>query len=178
MENPKQYSQTPFISSESQLLDYLEQQGITYQRMEHPAVYTCEEAKKYRPREEVVLRAASTKNLFLCDKKGNRFYLVITDCEKRLNLAGLALSLGESKIRFASENTLMQYLGVTRGAVTMLALVNDEKRSVQLCIDSNIWDSNTFLCHPLVNTATLILSKADLLKFFDFIEHKIKIINM
>ena len=178
MGNQKQNSQNPIISGESQLLDYLRQQGISFQRREHPGVYTCEEAEKYRPRDKEVLEAVSTKNLFLCDKKGKRFYLIVTNCEKRLNLAKLAITLGESKIRFASEVNLMQYLGVTRGAVTMLALVNDENSSVQLCIDTHIWDADTFLCHPLVNTSTLILSKADLVKFFDLSEHKIKIINM
>ena len=51
------------INSEKELLEYLHQQGIPYQRIEHPPVFTCDEAERYRPQ----LSGVSTKNLFLQD---------------------------------------------------------------------------------------------------------------
>ena len=166
------------ITNEADLLQYLDKQRISYRRIEHPAVFTCEEAELYRPKDDDVLVAVSTKNLFLCDKKGRRFYLVITDCEKRLDLYDLAGKLGERKLRFASEQKLLFYLGVIRGAVTMLGLINDREGKVALYIDPEVWRSHTFLCHPLVNTATLVIAKPDLQRFFQLSGHEIKLVEM
>ena len=65
----------------------------------------------------------------------------------------------------------MRLLGVTRGAVTMMGLVNDVECVVELWIDNEIWQSERFLSHPLVNTATLILPKAELERFFALTGH-------
>jgi Ala-tRNA(Pro) deacylase len=60
---------------------------------------------------------------------------------------------------------------VTRGAVTMMGLANDTEHKVELWIDTEIWRGEYFLSHPLVNTATLILSKAELQRFFELTGH-------
>ncbi len=65
----------------------------------------------------------------------------------------------------------MRLLGVTRGAVTMMGLANDVERVVELWIDAEIWQSDYFLSHPLVNTATLILAKPELERFFALSGH-------
>lgn len=150
------------FSSEQEFLDFLNAHGFIYQRVEHLAVFTCAEAELHRPS----LPAVSTKNLFLCDKRARRFFLVVTACEKRVDLDELSSQLGVPHLRFASEENLQRYLGVTRGAVTMMGLANDADRKVDLWIDEQIWESDYFLSHPLVNTATLILSKAELTRFF------------
>ena len=54
---------------------FLQQNGIAYQRVEHPPVYTCEEAERLVP----FLSGAHTKNLFLRDAKGRRHVLVVVD---------------------------------------------------------------------------------------------------
>jgi len=155
------------ITSEQEFLKFLDANHLTYQRVEHPAVFTCAEAELHRPK----LPAASTKNLFLCDKKARRFFLVVTACEKSVNLSGLTSWLGVSHLRFGSEENLGRLLGVSRGSVTMMGLVNDTEHKVALWMDAEIWNSVNFLCHPLVNTATLILSKAELERFFILTGH-------
>jgi Ala-tRNA(Pro) deacylase len=86
--------------------DYLDQQGIAYQRVEHPAVYTCEQADRYRP----PLPAASTKNLFLRDRHAD-FYLLMTACEKPVDLKGLSRSMGVSKLHFGLKNNCWRSWG-------------------------------------------------------------------
>ena len=159
------------IETESQLLQFLDEHDIPYQRVEHSPVYTCEEAERLRPD----LPAVSTKNLFLCDKKGRNFYLVVTDCDKRVDLKSLAGVIGVNKIRFASERNMARLLGVTRGAVTVLGLINDVEGTVSLWIDAEVWSGSDFMCHPLVNTATLVLSKDSLERFFALSGHQIHI---
>jgi Ala-tRNA(Pro) deacylase len=150
------------IATEQELLEFLENHQLPFQYVAHEAVFTCAEAEQKR----LDLPGVSTKNFFLCDKKGHRFFLVVTACEKQMDFASLAVQLGVTKLRFASEENLTRHLGVTRGAVTMLGLVNDTDHQIELWIDSQVWGSDTFLCHPLVNTATLVLSKKSLEQFF------------
>ena len=155
------------ITSEQEFLRVLDDNGFTYQRIEHPAVFTCAEAEIHRP----TVQATSTKNLFLCDKKARRFFLVVTSCEKNVRLDSLSTQMGVPHLRFASEENLYRILGVRRGAVTMMGLANDVEHQVELWMDAHIWQTDYFLSHPLVNTATLVLSKTELERFFSLTGH-------
>jgi Ala-tRNA(Pro) deacylase len=159
---------------EKDLLHFLDTHQFNYERIEHPAVYTCAEAEQHRPHQPAV----STKNLFLCDKKARRFFLVVTACEKTMDLKGLAAQINVSQLRFGSEANLERLLGVTRGAVTMLALINDSAHQVELWLDAEIWQGEIFQSHPLVNTATLLLSKASLERFFEITGHRIHLLQV
>jgi Ala-tRNA(Pro) deacylase len=152
---------------EQEFLHFLASHAIPCERFEHPAVFTCAEAELHRPRREAV----STKNLFLCDKKARRFFLVVTACEKTMDLLKLGGQIGVPRLRFASQENLLRLLGVTPGAVTMMGLVNDAAGLVELWIDAGIWRSELFQSHPLVNTATLLLSRASLERFFELTGH-------
>jgi Ala-tRNA(Pro) deacylase len=161
------------IRSEQEFLTFLDANGFAYQRIEHPAVFTCAEAEAHRP----AVPALSTKNLFLCDKKARRFFLAVTACEKTVKLDSLAKQLGVAYLRFGSEENLMRLLGVTRGAVTMMGLVNDTEHQVELWIDAEIWQGEMFLSHPLVNTATLVVSRLELERFFALTGHSMHLFS-
>lgn len=156
------------FTSEQEFLVFLDANHFVYQRVEHPAVFTCAEAEEHRP----AVPAVSTKNLFLCDKKGRRFFLAVTSCEKTVKLEELSSQLGVAHLRFGSEENLLRLLGVTRGSVTMMGFANDTDHAVELWIDSEIWSGEHFLSHPLVNTATLVLAKSELLRFFELTGHE------
>lgn len=159
------------MMTEQELLEFLKFNGFEVRRTEHPAVFTCEEAELHRADRNAV----STKNLFLCDKKARRFFLAVTSCEKTVKLDALASQLGVPQIRFGSEENLMRLLGVTRGSVTMMGLVNDTEHQVDLWIDAEIWQQEMFQSHPLVNTATLIFTKAELERFFALTGHDVHV---
>ncbi len=156
------------FTSEKDFLGFMDANQFEYERLEHPAVFTCEEANRYN----AGIEAVHTKNLFLCDKKKRHFFLVVTACEKTVRLDSLAARLDVSHLRFASEENLEKFLGVGKGAVTMMGLVNDSDHRVALWIDREIWGGERFLCHPLVNTATLVLSKTELERFFELTGHE------
>lgn len=161
------------MMTEEKFLAFLDANSFIYQRIEHPAVFTCAEAKLHRP----ALPAVSTKNLFLCDKKARRFFLVVTACEKTVKLEELLSQLGVAHLRFGSEENLMRLLGVSRGAVTMMGLANDTKHQVELWIDAETWRGNYFLSHPLVNTATLVLARSELERFFVLTGHALHFVE-
>ena len=161
------------VTSEKDFINFLDRNHFAYHRMEHPAVFTCEEAALHQPD----MPSVSTKNLFLCDKKKRRYFLAVTSCEKIVRLDALVSKFNVAHIRFGSEDDLMRLLGVTRGSVTMMGLVNDIEHRVELWMDSGIWDGEYFQSHPLVNTATLVLAKPELERFFELTGHTLHFFN-
>ncbi|WP_429030898.1 prolyl-tRNA synthetase associated domain-containing protein [Aeromonas veronii] len=135
----------------------LDQLAIPYQRFDHPPVFTCEEVSKLLPD----LPAAKTKNLFLRDPKSERLFLVVSPEEHRVDLKALAAMLGVKRLSFGSPERLDAVLGLTPGSVTLLAMVRDREKAVELVVNEAIWQAEQVQCHPLVNTATLIIRLDD-----------------
>jgi Ala-tRNA(Pro) deacylase len=138
------------------ICETLAQWGIGYARFDHPPVFTCAEADLHVPS---AADALQTKNLFLRDKKGTRHWLVINSCEKRVDIRALGEQLGVGRLSFGSPERLVKYLGVTPGAVTLLALAHHGASDVELVIDEAA-RGVPWRCHPMVNTATLVLDPA------------------
>jgi len=160
--------------SESDILRYLDENAIAYQRLEHPPVYTCEDADRVRPK----LAGEHIKNIFFRDEGSKHFFLAVARCEKLIDSRALGKSLRVHKLHLGSPEQLLSFLGVAPGAVTILGLVNDVDCKVELVFDAEIWQSAAFLCHPLVNTATLVLSRQGLLQFCQLVHHPARVVEM
>lgn len=148
--------------------EFLAMHNIEYVLHEHPAVYTCEEAEKYRGK----ISGIACKNLFLRNKKGNRYFLLIAPAEKRVDLKTVAKTTGESKLTFASSGSLQEILGLTPGSVSPFGLINDREKKVELLIDQEVYNADTVSFHPNVNIATLDLSQNMFRKFLDVLGYK------
>ncbi len=148
------------------------QHDIQYERYDHPAVYTVEEAGRLVPD----LPGAKTKNLFLRDGRGRRHFLVIVPAQMRVDIKPLALVLDAGRLSFASARRLKKHLGVDPGSVTLLAVINDPAHQVEVVIDESLWRAEQFQFHPLVNTATLLISKAALERLLGVTGHRFKVI--
>jgi Ala-tRNA(Pro) deacylase len=157
-----------------QLADLLGELGVAYIRHDHAAARTCEDVSA------VLAHApgARTKNLFLRDKRGRRHFLLVTVCERKVDIKRVAELVGADNLSFASPERLARYLGVTPGAVTLLGLVNDRDRAVELLIDRDVWESTCVHCHPLVNTATLVIKHAGIERFLEFTGHSPSVISL
>jgi Ala-tRNA(Pro) deacylase len=153
---------------------FLDDHHIEYERHDHPPVYTVEDVNRLVP----PLKAAKTKSLFLCDAKGVRHFLVIVNGEKRADLKALPDLLKCSRLRFGSPDRLKKYLGVDPGSVSLFALVNDIDMAVEIIMDRTLWESDAFQFHPLVNTATLVVSKGNIKRFLDQTGHNIQILDV
>ena len=53
-------------------------------------------------------------------------------------------------------------LNVTPGSLTVLALMFDKEKKIELLIEKNVFKEELFGCHPCVNSATVRFSTADL----------------
>ena len=139
--------------------------------VEHPAVFTCEEAERWVPDVE----GLPTKNLFLRDRKGERHFLVVVGDEKSVDLKALSQVLGCSKLSLGSADRLQRCLGVSPGSVTLLALMNDSEKQVELILDRPMYEAASLRCHPLVNTATVSLKREQLETFLGVTGHRIRV---
>jgi Ala-tRNA(Pro) deacylase len=147
--------------NEERVYEVLGELGISYNRHEHPPVYTVEEAEKHWTQ----IAGAHCKNLFLRNKKGKRHYLVILEASKTADLKSLNKLLGEDRLSFASEQRLMRYLGLETGAVSAFGLINDKENHVKVVIDEDLKKAEAVNFHPNVNTATAGISFLDFERF-------------
>lgn len=153
---------------------FLESHDVPYERYDHPAVFTVREAKRLSPE----MDGASTKNLFLRDKKGTRHILVTVPQDKQVDLKELSSCLGTSRLSFASPDRLKTHLGIDPGSVSLLALLNDTEKEVEVFIDHELWDAETILCHPLVNTSTLAVPRDGIKHFLEQTGHTVQLVEV
>lgn len=122
----------------------LDDLGIQYTEVKHPAIFTSSEAQAYWKD----IPGLKTKNLFLRNRKGDTYYLAIVPAEKRVDLKRLASRLGEVQLGFASPERLKQHLGITPGSVTPFALINDTTHRVRVLVDAAVAQANQQGFHP------------------------------
>ncbi|MFD1125750.1 YbaK/EbsC family protein [Lentilactobacillus raoultii] len=146
------------IATEKEAIQLLNDLNIDYQRVDHPAIWTMNDPNAPKGLPEV-------KNLLLKQKKSEQFYLYLTDNAK-VNFKHLANQLGiaHSRLTFASEAELEELLGVVSGVVTPLALMHDTEHKIQVLLNHRLKALPLISAHPNVNTATILLRWADLLK--------------
>ncbi|TVQ10681.1 MAG: prolyl-tRNA synthetase associated domain-containing protein [Bacteroidetes bacterium] len=148
-------------NGDPKLYALLEELSISYEYYEHPPAPTIEEAVKYWKDVD----ATHCKNLFFRNHKGNRHYLVILDHRQELNIRDLEQRLKQGKLTFASPKRMMKYLGITPGSVSPLALINDTEKHVHVFLDESLKESRTISFHPCINTASLVVTYKDFLRF-------------
>lgn len=170
--------------SKAELLNFLTSSKISFLTFEHPALFTCEDAVSLAPK----MPGAMTKNLFLkyvaTESTGSpsskiaKYLLVTVPDHKRVDIKALTSALKITKLSFAPAEDLLELLGLTPGAVSILGLRSDLHHRVTPVIDCEIWESEQIQCHPLENTATCVLRRADIEKFMALTGHTPIILNV
>ncbi len=148
--------------------------GIRYERHEHPAVFNAEDAAKFWD----PIEGTQCKNLFLRNKKGDRHYLVVLEISKRADLKDLVRVVGDDRLSFGSPERLMAKLGLTPGSVSPFGLINDAAGSVRVLIDRDLRGRERLIFHPNINTASVVVSWADLEKFLATRNNSVRIIAL
>ena len=154
------------------ILKYLDNHAISYDKYEHEAVYTVEEAQRFTSH----IPGVHCKNLFLKNRKGKRHLLVVLEESRPLNLKELSDYLGLNGLSFASKERLFKYLKVEPGAVSPLGLIHDEKKEVEVYFGKEVYNSVQSAFHPNNNTMTLVMNTKDLLMLIEDLGYTIKVI--
>lgn len=154
-------------------LKWLDDNGVRCELAEHEAVFTIDEMDKL----DLARCGIIVKNLFLRDDKGKRHFLVCERFDKRADLRALGELLG-TKLSFASAERLDKYLGLSKGEVTPLGLMNDADAAVEVLLDADLDCGEKLGVHPCVNTASVFISYADLIRLIKLNGNKLTVIKL
>lgn len=139
---------------------FLDKLGIDFDRTDHPdqpatTMEVCADV-------DAVLGVHICKNLFLCNRQKTNYYLLIMPGDKPFKTKELSGQMGISRLSFADETAMEQYLDVRPGSVSVLGLMNDKEHKVQLVIDEDVLKEELFGCHPCENTSSIRFATKDL----------------
>ena len=147
------------------LYDIFRELDIEFEEIEHDPVFTVGQAKAI----ESKIDGTGCKNLFLTDKKG-KYFLVILEDNKKANMKEITKTVNTSHLSFADISELKSILQLGKGSVTPFGIINDFDNKVLLVIDKDLKDKK-LLFHPNVNNKTISVTYDDLIKFIDFEKH-------
>ena len=159
------------LDKEIRVYDFLDKLGIQYQRIDHEAAMTmeaCEEIDRALGDNTTIC-----KNLFLCNRQETDFYLLLMPGDKPFKTKDLSAQIHSARLSFAKPEYLEKYLDITPGSVSVLGLMNDSEKKVQLLIDEDVMKEPYFGCHPCINTSSLKFTTEDLMqKIIPALEHE------
>lgn len=163
------------LEREIAVYDLLDELGIEYERTDHEEANTMEACNEI----DKVLGVIICKNLFLCNRQKTNFYLLMMPGDKPFKTKDLSKQINSARLSFADAEAMEEYLHIKPGAVSVMGLMNDTEKHVQLLIDRPIIEALEIGCHPCVSTSSLKLKTKDVLeKFLPAIKHEPIIIEL
>lgn len=155
------------------VLEYLKNKKMKYEIIYHPPAITTEEADKYIEGKEGI----RSKTMFMANKKDKKFYLIIMDDSKRLDIKKMNEIIND-KLHFAKEVQLIEKLGLKPGTVSIFGLLNNKDHDINIYIDKEIMNEKLITFHPNDNTATIFITVEDMLKIFDDLDYSYEVIEL
>ena len=152
----------------------LDELNVKYRKVDHKAVFTMEEMAELNLENEDEI----VKNIFIRDDKKINYYLALIAGNKRVNLKELRNNLRLRPLTFASEEDLEKYLGLHKGSVTALGVLNDTNHIVKVLIDEDIKKFKEIGVHPNENTASIWLKLEDIEEVLNYTENEYEFIKI
>ena len=163
------------LPKEVRTYDLLDRLGIPYDRLDHDAVGTIEGCHDI----DQLLGIEICKNLFLCNAQKTKFYLLMMPGTKKFKTAVLSKQIQSARLSFAGPEYMEEFLDITPGSVSIMGLMNDHEKKVQLLIDEDVLKDEYFGCHPCINTSSLKIRTKDLVeKIIPAMGHEPKIVKL
>ena len=162
------------MRGQTELYRLFERLAIQFEYHEHPPLATIEDARIHWKD----YNSGKCKNIFFRNHKGDKHYLVILEHLRQLNIKDLEKRLKQGKLTFASDQRLKKYLGVEPGSVSPFGIINDTEKHVHLFIDEKLKEFDRLAFHPNINTASLVISKSDFLKFLEYTGNTFEFIRL
>src|ERR1700721_332672 len=155
-------------ASPEDLFAYLAALGIENEPLAPPPPFTVEDSRTLRGE----ILGGHTKNLFVKDKKGRLFLLVLGE-ETVIDLKRVHETIGaQGRVSFGSAELLEEVWGVRPGAVTPFGAINDKAARVSVVLDEAMMRHERLNFPPLVNPRTTGLRSPDLIKFLRATGHE------
>jgi Ala-tRNA(Pro) deacylase len=145
---------------ERRAYEFLDRLGVAFDRTDHPDQPAT--SMEICAKVDAVLDVHICKNLFLCNRQKTSFYLLIMPGDKPFKTKELSGQMGVSRLSFADETFMEQFLDLHPGSVSVLGLMNDREHRVQLVMDEDVLKEDMFGCHPCENTSSIRFPTKDL----------------
>ena len=160
----------PMPASPQELFAYLDSLGIAHQTVNHPPVFTVEEARTLRGASP----AGTPKTCSSATRRARCTWWWRRGRRDRAQIAASAVG-ASGRFSFGSAELLRETLGVEPGSVTPFAAINDPAGRVMVVLDAAMMAHDVLNFHPLVNTGTTTISRQGLLKFLEATGHRPRI---
>jgi Ala-tRNA(Pro) deacylase len=161
------------IASRTDLFALFDQLAIKTTTVEHPPVFTVEEAKKVHDD----IPGGHCKNLFCKDEKGVLWLIVALE-DAKIDLKAAKDKIGSKRLTFGKPELLLEIMGVEPGSVTPFGLINDKEAKTNVILDEAMMKLPMLNFHPLKNDATTTISAEDLQKFIRATGHNPRIVSV
>ncbi len=165
----------PGALTKQDIYNLLDARGVEYEAVEHPPVFTVEEAEALA---KLPFAEHEAKNFFLRDPKHREYYLVTVPDHKKVDLKELQSQLGSKRLSFASAEDLAEKIGIYPGAVTPFAALNAEPGSIHVALDADFDRWGHVGCHPCSNTASVHVRTADLVAMLEEAGHQVAFVEL
>lgn len=163
------------LPREIRTYDFLDGLGIEYRRTDHEPANNMETCNKI----DAALGVLICKNLFLCNRQKTKFYLLMMLGDKKFKTKELSGQINSARLSFADAESMMAYLDIEPGAVSIMGLMNDKDHAVQLLIDEEVLEGEYIGCHPCVCTSSLKIKTADIIeKYLPATRHKYMAVHL
>lgn len=163
------------LPRELHVYDFLEELGVDYFRVDHPAADTMERCIQV----EETLGVTICKNLFLCNRQQTVFYLLMMPGDKPFKTKELSNQIGSARLSFASPEKMLELLDIEPGAVSIMGLINDREHQVNLLIDEDLLSFDEIGCHPCVPTTSLRMKREVAFgRFLEATGHTYRVVNL
>ena len=153
---------------EDAVYDALDALSIPFYRVDHDHADTMEDCLLI----ESVLGGKICKNLFLCNRQGTEFYLLMMPGDKPFKTKYLSAQLGCARLSFADAGHMDKYLRTSPGSVSALELLFDTEKHVRLVIDRDLLLDDHISGHPGFSTSTVRLTREDMLRYVNLTGHE------
>lgn len=160
---------------EERTYDVLEKLGIAFERVDHDATASINDCGNI----DEILGIKICKNFFLCNSQKTKFYLLMMPGDKPFRTKELSHQIGSSRLSFAPESYMEEYLDLHPGSVSVLGLMNDKNHMVNLLVDEDVLKEEYVGCHPCMNTTSLKIKTSDITgKFLEYTGHFMTVVKL
>lgn len=162
------------LPKEQHVYDLLDQLQLEYTVVDHAPAMTMNDIIEAEKELDVKI----CKNLFLVNSNKSQYYLCMLSGNKKFKTKDISKQIHSSRLSFAGDDKMKEYLDITPGSVSVMGLMNDHDHHVLLLVDEDLMKEEYIGFHPCINTSSIKMKTKDLFdKVLVAIDHQYQIIR-
>lgn len=146
------------MNLEKKVIEVFNKLNIDYEIIHHDRIYKGSD----RSGKNIDFKGAvCCKNLLVKEQSGknkNKLYLISLAVDKKANLKEIEAKLNISRLTFASEEELVENLGIKSGNASILNIIEKTDTSVTFLIDKELLSYTKVAFHPNDNSMSIVFS--------------------